>query len=192
MYITSALQKTDMKAVGLQLALDLLHQKVILNTRSVSLIDCLILSSAFIRKNATWSLDWKPEQMPAARIGTKSSNKCKIRRKAKLPYSIVALHNWLKRFASNAINMDSHLGKKYSRTKNWIYLYMKLIIWIRIPVPLSIYSCLCIRVMRTSNMITIYHIHQCSSTYKIFKFKVICAFFCCCCYPLRVLGANQL
>lgn len=27
MYITSALQKTDMKAVGLQLALDLLHQK---------------------------------------------------------------------------------------------------------------------------------------------------------------------
>lgn len=29
MYITSALQKTDMKAVGLQLALDLLHEKVI-------------------------------------------------------------------------------------------------------------------------------------------------------------------
>ena len=28
MYITSALQKTDMKAVGLQLALDLLHEKV--------------------------------------------------------------------------------------------------------------------------------------------------------------------
>ena len=31
MYITSALQKTDMKAVGLQLALELLHQKVTLN-----------------------------------------------------------------------------------------------------------------------------------------------------------------
>ena len=30
MYITSALQKTDMKAVGLQLALDLLHKKVTL------------------------------------------------------------------------------------------------------------------------------------------------------------------
>ena len=28
MYITSALQKTDMKAVGLQLALDLLYKKV--------------------------------------------------------------------------------------------------------------------------------------------------------------------
>ena len=28
MYITSALQKTDMKAVGLQLALDLLYEKV--------------------------------------------------------------------------------------------------------------------------------------------------------------------
>ncbi|CAL8130284.1 unnamed protein product [Orchesella dallaii] len=27
MYVTSALQKTDMKAVGLQLALDLLHEK---------------------------------------------------------------------------------------------------------------------------------------------------------------------
>ena len=31
MYITSALQKTDMKAVGLQLALELLHEKVRLN-----------------------------------------------------------------------------------------------------------------------------------------------------------------
>ena len=30
MYVTSALQRTDMKAVGLQLALDLLHEKVIL------------------------------------------------------------------------------------------------------------------------------------------------------------------
>lgn len=29
MYITSALQRTDMKAVGLQLALDLLHEKVV-------------------------------------------------------------------------------------------------------------------------------------------------------------------
>ena len=28
MYVTSALQRTDMKAVGLQLALDLLHEKV--------------------------------------------------------------------------------------------------------------------------------------------------------------------
>lgn len=28
MYITSALQRSDMKAVGLQLALDLLHEKV--------------------------------------------------------------------------------------------------------------------------------------------------------------------
>lgn len=32
MYITSALQKTDMKAVGLQLALDLLHEKVTNNS----------------------------------------------------------------------------------------------------------------------------------------------------------------
>lgn len=30
MYITSALQRTDMKAVGLQLALDLLHEKVLI------------------------------------------------------------------------------------------------------------------------------------------------------------------
>ena len=31
MYITSALKKTDMKAVGLQMALDLLHAKVFLS-----------------------------------------------------------------------------------------------------------------------------------------------------------------
>lgn len=31
MYITSALQKNDMKAVGLQLAMDLLHEKVFIN-----------------------------------------------------------------------------------------------------------------------------------------------------------------
>lgn len=30
MYITSALKKTDMKAVGLQMALDLLHAKVVI------------------------------------------------------------------------------------------------------------------------------------------------------------------
>ena len=34
MYITSALQKTDMKAVGLQLALELLHEKVKITTTS--------------------------------------------------------------------------------------------------------------------------------------------------------------
>ena len=34
MYITSALQKTDMKAVGLQLALDLLHKKVCASTKA--------------------------------------------------------------------------------------------------------------------------------------------------------------
>lgn len=32
MYITSALQRSDMKAVGLQLALDLLHEKVSQNS----------------------------------------------------------------------------------------------------------------------------------------------------------------
>lgn len=37
MYITSALQKNDMKAVSLQLALDLLHEKVL--SRAVDLID---------------------------------------------------------------------------------------------------------------------------------------------------------
>ena len=36
MYITSALQKTDMKAVGLQLALDLLHKKVNKNVNKVN------------------------------------------------------------------------------------------------------------------------------------------------------------
>ena len=38
MYITSALQKTDMKAVGLQLALDLLHKKVHIFNQLIVLI----------------------------------------------------------------------------------------------------------------------------------------------------------
>lgn len=42
MYITSALQKTDMKAVGLQLALDLLHEKV------TNISHCLILDISTI------------------------------------------------------------------------------------------------------------------------------------------------
>jgi hypothetical protein len=41
MYITSALQKTDMKAVGLQLALELLHEKVKRKSHKEK-IDCLI------------------------------------------------------------------------------------------------------------------------------------------------------
>lgn len=39
MYITSALQKTDMKAVGLQLALDLLHEKVRIADNNIVIID---------------------------------------------------------------------------------------------------------------------------------------------------------
>ena len=42
MYITSALQKTDMKAVGLQLALDLLHEKVIVNFTALSFQNLLL------------------------------------------------------------------------------------------------------------------------------------------------------
>lgn len=43
MYITSALQKTDMKAVGLQLALELLHEKVC-NMVVVNVVQCAVLS----------------------------------------------------------------------------------------------------------------------------------------------------
>lgn len=49
MYITSALQKNDMKAVGLQLAMDLLHEKV-------KNLLYLLLSVCFIRKNILYSL----------------------------------------------------------------------------------------------------------------------------------------
>ena len=42
MYITSALQRTDMKAVGLQLALDLLHEKV--SITSIQHILCIIFT----------------------------------------------------------------------------------------------------------------------------------------------------
>ena len=44
MYVTSALQRTDMKAVGLQLALDLLHEKVGVTTLQVS---CLVTEFAY-------------------------------------------------------------------------------------------------------------------------------------------------
>ena len=50
MYITSALQRTDMKAVGLQLALDLLHEKVNLDhtflniARKKQIIKCQVKS----------------------------------------------------------------------------------------------------------------------------------------------------
>lgn len=61
MYITSALQKTDMKAVGLQLALDLLHEKVRAHNDFypstthyiiVFFIVLLIIISTDFRKNA--------------------------------------------------------------------------------------------------------------------------------------------
>ena len=48
MYITSALQKTDMKAVGLQLALDLLHEKVCKLHRGQNLF--LMLQLIFLSK----------------------------------------------------------------------------------------------------------------------------------------------
>ena len=52
MYITSALQRTDMKAVGLQLALDLLHEKARLDrkdkhTETANFCD-------HCRRNAIW------------------------------------------------------------------------------------------------------------------------------------------
>lgn len=43
MYITSALQKTDMKAVGLQLALDLLHEKVRIDIIIIIIIYSILL-----------------------------------------------------------------------------------------------------------------------------------------------------
>lgn len=54
MYITSALQKTDMKAVGLQLALDLLHEKVSLIMITVRLWYCSLSIIAHGRRNVTW------------------------------------------------------------------------------------------------------------------------------------------
>lgn len=58
MYITSALQKTDMKAVGLQLALDLLHEKVrgytyIILDPERSYWWCCILFSVCINNSST-------------------------------------------------------------------------------------------------------------------------------------------
>lgn len=44
MYITSALQKTDMKAVGLQLALDLLHDKVRIYISILAMLPITVLT----------------------------------------------------------------------------------------------------------------------------------------------------
>ncbi len=61
MYITSALKKTDLKAVGLQMALDLLHAKVEMLLLTYSLLYSLIyanslafVSFAIIRANVIW------------------------------------------------------------------------------------------------------------------------------------------
>ncbi len=43
MYITSALKKTDMKAVGLQMALDLLHAKVIGGYLCLANASCVVI-----------------------------------------------------------------------------------------------------------------------------------------------------
>jgi hypothetical protein len=51
MYITSALQRTDMKAVGLQLALDLLHEKVKFKFRPVkSILYYNALAGGYLQK----------------------------------------------------------------------------------------------------------------------------------------------
>ena len=52
MYITSALQKTDMKAVGLQLALELLHEKVLSQFKH-----CSIFYLALIHVGITFVLN---------------------------------------------------------------------------------------------------------------------------------------
>ena len=48
MYVTSALQRTDMKAVGLQLALDLLHEKVCLNRNPLFPLCCVFMAQEFL------------------------------------------------------------------------------------------------------------------------------------------------
>ena len=68
MYITSALQKTDMKAVGLQLALELLHQKVVGKSVSGRSMYNLCFS-----QRGTWSRAWRLGRSQAGQTGTKSS-----------------------------------------------------------------------------------------------------------------------
>lgn len=88
MYITSALQKTDMKAVGLQLALDLLHEKVYF----YALFSGVILIF-FFRKRGIWLLVWKRVQTQDVQIGTEYSNRSPIKRKEKLPsFTVVPLN----------------------------------------------------------------------------------------------------
>lgn len=94
MYITSALKKTDMKAVGLQMAFDLLYAKVHFTCYTNSVFSHYLIVSRFCRKNVIWWPVLRLEPMPADRIGTKSFKKLLTKIKERSPYSTVALPSW--------------------------------------------------------------------------------------------------
>ena len=78
MYVTSALQKTDMKSVFLQMAMDLLHKKVVFQIALAVLMIGGGVSHTFHREVETWSLDWSRGRMQAGPTGTRFGWGCTI------------------------------------------------------------------------------------------------------------------
>ena len=76
MYVTSALQRTDMKAVGLQLALDLLHEKVGTSVMLRHEVSCSVTEFAYTEYGwgcQMMSIVWRISQIGASSPSTLSS-----------------------------------------------------------------------------------------------------------------------
>lgn len=115
MYITSALQKNDMKAVGLQLAMDLLHEKVrkclsVRNWHKQQKIWFTILTYwycfSLIRRSEILSQVWKPERTRVVLIGIRCSSNSRIGRKGRLRSFIAVRRNLVEASDTNAISSD--------------------------------------------------------------------------------------
>ena len=78
MYVTSALQKTDMKSVFLQMAMDLLHKKVVFQISFAALKIGGGVCHTFHREVETWSLDSSRGRMQAGPTGTRFLMGCRI------------------------------------------------------------------------------------------------------------------
>ena len=113
LYLTSAKQKTDMRALGLQLALDLLHVKVSSDAWCFFYIFQLSLPR---RKNEIWSLDWSSEPMLDDQTGAKFSLSSKDRTKARWPSSFVGIQELPMNLSWSVLNFILTLEKKSSKT----------------------------------------------------------------------------
>ncbi len=101
MYITSALQ--SMKAVGLQLALDLLHKKV---NKSINKSHENWFSLIHVSQRGIWSPDSRPGPMLDDQTGTMSLETYKSKGKETSQYFSAAPLSLARSWNSNASNLD--------------------------------------------------------------------------------------